>query len=182
MIEVLLWVSLISGGILVLLMIVSLVGGLDLDVDVDLDGGGDADSSAGGIGLVKGALTFISVSTWVMKMMMTSSNGNVGIALIVALISGALAFWILNKLFVTLLSNEENVNFNINDALHANGEVYLRVPESGGSGIVNVEVKGAIRELKAKSAASIEIPTGTPIVIVDIDGEFALVEKKYNLT
>lgn len=164
-----------------LLMLLSLIGGMDLDVDVDLDGG-ETDSTAGGLGVVKGALTFIAVSTWVMRMMMATTEGNLGMALVVALISGAFAFWLLNKLFVLLLSNQENVNFKINDAMHASGEVYLSVPASGGSGIINVEVKGAIRELKAKSAASVEIPTGTPITIVDIDGDFALVEKKYNLT
>lgn len=161
-------------------MLLSLIGGLDLEFD--LDSSGEADSTAGGIGLVKGALTFVSVSTWVMKMMMTSTSGNLGVALVVAVISGALAFFMLNKLFQLLLSNEENVNWKMDDALQAEGEVYLRVPSAGGSGIVNVEVNGAMRELKAKSAAAVDIPTGTPIKVVAIDGDFALIEKKYNLT
>lgn len=179
MINILLWVSLISGGILVLLLLLSLLGGLELDVDIDTDGG-ETDSSGGGIGLLKGALTFVSVSSWVMRMIV-AANGSIFVAIAIAAFAGGAAFWLLNKMFVLLLSNQENVNWKMTDAMYANGEVYLRVPATGTTGIVNVEIRGAIRELKAKSAKGIEIPTGTPVTIIDVDGDYAIVEPTLNL-
>jgi len=55
--EILTYISIFSGGILILLLFLSILGGLDLDFDFP-DGDGEVDSS-GGIGIVKGGLTFI---------------------------------------------------------------------------------------------------------------------------
>jgi len=71
MITILTWVSIVAGGILILLMLLSLIGGLDLDLDL---GSPDVDTDAGGIGLIKGILTFTSVSSWVIKVLLVSNK------------------------------------------------------------------------------------------------------------
>lgn len=171
MITILTWVSIVTGGLLVLLFLLSLIGGLELDVEV---GSTDIDTDAGGIGLIKGFLTFISISSWVMKVLLVT-NKHPGIALAIGLISGIVAFFILNYLFKLLLSNEENVNWNMSDALLAKGSVYLKIPGEGGSGLVHIKVRGTNRELKAKSKEVIE--TGAKVIVVDVDGEYAIVEQ-----
>lgn len=154
-----------------LLFLLSLLGGLELDVEV---GSTDIDTDAGGIGLIKGFLTFVSVGSWVMKVLLVT-NKHPGFALTIGLLSGVVAFFILNYLFKLLLRNEENVNWNMSDALLAKGSVYLKIPGNEGSGIVVIDIRGAKRELKAKATEL--IPTGEKVIVVEVDGDYVIVEK-----
>ncbi len=173
MITVLTWVSIIAGGILVLLLLLSLLGGLDIDVDIET-GGGDVDTSAGGIGLVKGGLTFLSIGSWVMKILMLNNNGKT-ISITAGIFSGIIAFAILNYIFKLFLNNQENVNWEVSDSLFQKGKTYLKIPR-GGEGIVLVDIRGTSRELKAKSKNGKEIKTGESIVVVDTKSDYAIVE------
>jgi len=169
---VLTWVSIITGGLLVLLFLMSLIGGLDLDTDV---GSTDVDTDAGGIGLIKGFLTFVSVSSWVIKVVLHSSENPVK-AIGFGILAGILAFFLLNYVFKLLLKTQSNVNWSMSDAMFTKGEVYLTIP-SEGKGIVNVNINGANRELEAKSNEKLDLKTGTKIQIVDIEDNFVIVEK-----
>jgi membrane protein implicated in regulation of membrane protease activity len=173
MILTLTYISLITGGLLILLMVLSLLGGLDLDFDL-----GDADvetgDGGGGLGVLKGGLTFISVTSWVIKLVLATEQ-NPWIAIAIGAISGAVALWLLSYLFKLLLNNEENVNWEMNDAVYQEGKVYLRIPLEG-EGIVHVKVKGRIRELKAKTRNEKEIKTGASILVTDVENEYVIVE------
>jgi len=68
------------------------------------------------------------------------------------------------------------------DALFQSGEVYLRIPAENGNGIVNINIKGAKRELKAKSIDKLNIKTGASVQVVDIDGEYVIVKEQEKLT
>lgn len=173
MITVLTWVSLIAGGILVLLLVLSVLSGLDLDLDI---GGTDVDTDSGGLGIVKGILTFVSVGSWVIKIMM-ATNYHPGFAILIGVVCGGIALLLLNYLLRLLLRNEENVNWHYSDALYAKGTVYLKIP-SQGSGMVTVNVNGARREIKARSIDEVDIPTGAQVVVADIDGEVVLVREE----
>jgi len=173
MIAILTWVSIIAGGILVLLLLISILGGLDLDIDIET-GGTDTDADVGGIGLIKGGLTFISISSWVMKILMLSDQGKT-ISVTIGVLAGLIAFALLNYIFKALLNNDENVNWKMSDALFQKGTTYLRIPE-GGEGIVLINIRGASRELKAKSKSGNEIKTGETIIVVDTLNEVAIVE------
>ncbi|MDW3649383.1 MAG: NfeD family protein [Bacteroidia bacterium] len=174
LIPILTWVSVFSGGLLIFLLLFSIVGGMDLDLDVDTST--DAGVDTGGIGFVKGGLTLISVTTWVMKIVLLSQE-NIGIAIIIGLAVAFVALWILNYIFRFLIRNEENVNWAMEDAIEQLGEVYLRIPPKG-EGIVNVLVNGVNRELKAVSMDKQEIKTGDKVRVVGIDGEFVKVKKE----
>jgi len=175
LIPILTWVSVFSGGLLIFLMLFSIVGGMDLDLDVDTsaDAGG---VDTGGIGYLKGGLTLISVTTWVMKIVLLSQE-NIGLAIVIGLVVAFIALWILNYIFRFLIRNEENVNWSMEDAIEQLGEVYLRIPPKG-EGIVNVLVNGVNRELKAVSQDKQEIKTGDKIRVVGIEGEFVKVKKE----
>lgn len=173
MILILTWISIIAGGILILLLILSLLGGLDLDLDI---GGADADVDAGGLGVIKGALTFISVASWVIKLMMTGDQ-NVGLAVLIGVFCGLVALFLLRYLLTLLLRNEENVNWEYSDAMYERGQVYLKIPKDG-SGMVTVAVNGSRRQLRAKSSENIEIPTGKSVLVVDVDGEVLVVKEE----
>ncbi len=172
MIEILTWTSIIAGGILILLLLLSIIGGLDLDLDV---GSTDVETDSGGLGVLKAILTFVSVSSWIIKVLLAAEK-HMGVALGIGIFCGILAILALNYLLRFLMKGESNVNWEITDALYQNGEVYLKIPATNGNGIVNVKVNGVVRELKAISAEKTEISTGQSIVVVDVDGEYVKVK------
>ena len=173
MLDLLTYTSLIAGGLLVLLLLMSILGGLDLDLDV----GTDTDTESGsGLGIIKSILTFLSVGCWVIKILLVNEK-NVWFAVVIGIVAGIVALMFLSYLLKLLLKNEENVNWEMDDSLFQQGEVYLKIPE-GGSGLVNVNIKGATRELKAKSRDNIEIKTGDRIRVVGVEEEFVLVERE----
>lgn len=161
MILILTYIALICGGLLLILLLLSILGGLDLDLDLDLD--------AGGLGLLKGTLTFLSIGAWVVRIVLLSDVNPV-IAFVVGAAAGAVGVWILAMTLKFLLSQQSNVNWSVHDAIMEKGTVYLRIP-AGGEGLVRVNVKGTNRELKARSNATEDIPTGAPIVVEEIDGD-----------
>lgn len=171
MLTILLYISLISGGLLTLLLTLSFVSGLDFDLDL-----GDADIDAGGMGIIKGALTFFSIGSYVVRsILMTDSNPV--IAFTVGAIAGTIAVFLLSMLLKWLLNQQSNVNWSIQDSLYEKAKVYLKIPKSG-TGIIHVNVKGVNREIKAKSASNKEIPTGEQVIVERIEGELAVVSTK----
>lgn len=173
MLDLLTYTSLIAGGLLVLLLLMSILGGLDLDLDV----GTDTDTESGsGLGIIKSLLTFLSVGCWVIKILLTNEK-NVWFAVVIGIAAGLIALLLLSYLLKLLLRNEENVNWELDDSLFQQGEVYLKIPKNG-SGLVNVNIKGATRELKAKSRDRVEIKTGDRIRVVAVEEEFVLVERE----
>jgi hypothetical protein len=165
MITVLSYVALTAGGILILLLLLSLVSGLDLDLDVDTDAGG-------GLGVLKGILTFFAVGAWVVRLVLLT-EANPIMAFVVGAAAGAVGVYLLSLLLKLLLSQQEFVNWSLEDAIMEQGTVYLRIPAYG-DGLVQVTVRGRKRELKARSLLSEDIPTGAAIVVDQI-GEDGIV-------
>ena len=172
MIDALFWISIVSGGILILLMLLSVAGGLELEADIDTV---DTDADGSGLGIIKGLLTFIAVASWVVRMMINAEQ-HPFMAIGIGLAIGVCALWLLNFLWKLLLNNEENVNWTVDDALFQTGQVYLKIPGGNNVGIVHLKINGATRELKAKSVNQEEIPTGTPIVVYGIENNLVLVQ------
>lgn len=171
MITVLTWISIIAGGVLILLLLLSLLGGLELDIDL-----GDSDLDAGGLGIIKGVLTFTSIGSWVIKLVLATDQHPI-IAIGSGLIAGLIAVVLLNFMIQLLLKNTSNVNWKPEDAIHNRAKVYLKIPASEGTGIIQIEVKGAVRELKAKTENGLELPTGSTVYISDIQNGIAIVDQ-----
>lgn len=173
MIEILTWVSIFSGGILILMLLLSLIGGLDFDVDFDM-GSTDVDTGAGGLGVFKGILTFVSVTAWVIKVLVATKK-HMALAICIGILSGIAALLLLNYLIRLMLKNDTNVNWSMEDALYQKGEVYLKIPGKKESGLVHININGANRELKALSFDKKQIQTGTAIEVMDVDGDLVIV-------
>lgn len=169
MLTILLYISLISGGILVLMLLLSLLGGLDLDIDF-----GDAD---GGAGIVKGTLIFFSVGSYIVRGFLMADK-NPLLSLAAGILAGTISVVILIYLFKWIMSKEENVNWSVQDCLYEKGKVYLKIP-SEGTGLIHVLINGVNREFKAKTSDKADIPTGTLIMVEKLDGELAVVTTKF---
>jgi hypothetical protein len=165
MILILTYIALICGGLLLVLLLLSILGGLDLDLDLDVD--------ADGLGAVKSVLTFFSISAWVVRLVLIS-EANPVLAFVVGAAAGAVGVYMLSLILKFLLSQQSNVNWSVHDAIMEKGTVYLRIP-AGGEGLVRVNIKGAKRELKARSKATEDIPTGAPIVVDEIGSDGVVV-------
>jgi membrane protein implicated in regulation of membrane protease activity len=173
MLTILLYISLISGGILVLLLTLSFISGLDLDLGLDF---GDSDIDAGGMGILKGALTFFSIGSYVVRSILITDSNPI-IAFTVGAVAGGIAVFLLSMMLKWLLRQQSNVNWSFEDSIYQKGKVYLKIP-AGGTGIIQVNVNGALRELKAKSVDDKEIPTGATVQVESIEGEIAIVTTK----
>lgn len=158
MLLVLTYVSLIAGGLLVLMLLLSIISGADFDLDFDAD-------ASGGAGILKGGLTFLSIGSYTAKLILISSDNPVT-AIIIGIAAGAIAAYLITKLFQWFMAQEENVNWNIKDAMLTTGRVYVPIPTDG-EGVVNVEVNGARREIKARSQDGTALATGTEIIVED---------------
>lgn len=168
MIIALTYLSLICGGLLALILLLGILGGMDLDFDLDFD---DADQSDVGIGVgvVKGGLAFVSVGAWVLKLLLLTS-ANPFIAIVCGVAAGAVAVYLMSFMVRWMMRFDENVNWTVTDAVMRSGKVYLRIP-AGGEGLVLVNVKGGMRELKAKSTDGGDIPTGTAVFVDDVTAD-----------
>ncbi len=169
-VNILTYISIFSGGLLLILMLLSLLGGLDLDIDM-----GDTDVDAGGLGVFKTALTFISVAAWVGKVIIATTQ-NTGIAIAAAIGSGILAVLILTSLLKLLLKNQKFIYWTPDMAVGKTGKTYLRIPKDG-SGIVHIIIDSTQRELKAKTESGKDIPTGAQVFIEDFREGFLIVSE-----
>ncbi|WP_235292648.1 hypothetical protein [Portibacter lacus] len=152
---------------LLLLLILSLLGGLDLDFDL----GGDTDVDAGGLGIVKSGLTFLAIGAYATKLMLEASANPI-LTVIVGLGAGAIAVVILSYFLKLLLNLQSEVNWNFHQAEGKSGKVYLRIPGEG-TGIIKVKINGVTREIKAKSQNEEEIPTGAEILVLAVQDQIA---------
>ena len=168
------WISIVTGGILVLLLLLSIIGGLDLDLDVDFDFETDTDTDVGhgGLGVLKGGLAFISIATWVAKIVLVSGF-NLYLVLFISFSSGALAVVIIGLVMRQLLKIETNTNWHPEDAVFKMGKVYLKIPQNG-YGIVQVKINGSNRQLKATTEEK-DINTGETVLIEEVSDGIAKV-------
>lgn len=157
MIELLTYISIISGTLLTIMLLLSIFTGIDTEFEID---GLDSD-----FGIVKSILSFLAIGGLTARMLLADGWSMFG-ALASSVISGAIAVFILALLFRELLKNQANVNWSMDEAIGKTGKVYLRIPPKG-SGLVMINLKGIDRELIAYSNVDVEIPTGHEIVVVD---------------
>ncbi|HMP28909.1 MAG TPA: NfeD family protein [Saprospiraceae bacterium] len=166
MLELLTYISIISGVLLTIMLLLSIFTGLESDFEID---GVDSD-----FGLIKSILSFLSIGGLVGRLML-SDGWSIIEALAAAVVSGFVAVFLLSILFRALLKNQVNVNWSMDDAVGKTGKVYLRIPPKG-SGLVLISIKGGDRELIAYSNLEVEIPTGSEILVVAAEESHVIVK------
>jgi hypothetical protein len=171
MLEILTYISLIAGGLLILLLLLGIIGGVDLDLDADAgaDAGADSDPGTGGIGLIKGGLTFFAIGAWVLRLMLLTSANPV-MATVVGVAAGAVAVYVMSFVVRYMMRFEARVNYKTEDALFREGKVYLRIPPAG-EGIVRIKLANGVREFKARSSLQTELPTGADVIVEDVQSD-----------
>ncbi|MBL8734063.1 MAG: hypothetical protein JNN13_16945 [Planctomycetes bacterium] len=94
-----------------------------------------------------------------------------------ASLAGLVALYFVTQLTRGLLRLQSQGNVDLANAIGTTGTVYLRVPCSGnGHGRVLIDVQGRRLECRAISRST-ELPTGTPVRVIDrLDGDLLVVE------
>lgn len=89
------------------------------------------------------------------------------VALVVAILCGAFALWLVYKMMRTLSSFNQNGAIVAGSEENAEGVVYLKIPaKRQGMGKVEIVQQGRTMEYDALTDDPDDLPTGTPIIVV----------------
>ena len=181
-IEIFFLICAIIGCIFVLFRLVMQFVGLDHDHgdfpsdSHDIDGH-HADSDVGFKVLsLQGITSFLAMFGLVGLALYRESQAGILFSMTGAIIAGAASVWIIKKMFQLFGKLQSSGTIDIDNAVGAQGNVYLKIPQ-GGVGRVLVKVKNSLREFDATAVDENEIPSDTPIRVVWVDGKILVVEK-----
>ena len=177
-INILFFTGTIAGGLLILLLLISIIGGMDIGGDVDAGGGldthGDADISDGSLGILKTLLTFISVGAFTARAIFMNTAWSWAIVVLTSLIAGAVAVFLLTWFFRWLLKNQESGNWHIWQAEGKVGSVYIPIPAAG-KGRIIVQIDKADREIAAQSENGEAMSTHQKVLVLEAKGDYVIV-------
>ncbi|MEW6602769.1 MAG: NfeD family protein [Nitrospirota bacterium] len=169
------------GGVIFLIRFLIQLAGGDADVDTDIDVGhadmvhGDVDASFK-ILTLQGLTAFFMMFGLVGFVLLRESKVGNAVAIGGATIAGLASVWIIGKIFSSFTSLQSSGTVENKSAVGSEGTVYLTI-HAGGTGKVQVSVKGRLREFDAVSEINEDIPTGSRIKVKDINGRILVVEK-----
>jgi membrane protein implicated in regulation of membrane protease activity len=103
------------------------------------------------------------------------SQVGVIISIIGAVAAGMVSVWVIGKLFQVAARLQSSGTLKIADAVGSTGTVYLTIPE-GGSGRVSLNFRNRLREFDATEKNGAEVPTGTPVRVVQVNANILVVE------
>jgi membrane protein implicated in regulation of membrane protease activity len=194
LIEIIYWISAVTGGTLfVLRTLLMLIGGFgdadvdgdmgDLDMDVshnfDVDHGdidhADADFSFKFLSLQ--GLTAFFMMFGLVGLALFHADMMVLLTIVGGTVAGLFTVWVISVIFTNMKRLQSSGTLDIKNAVGQSGKVYLGIPANG-SGQVQVSVQGALRVLDAVSYDKKKITTGTSVKVVDVLGEKTLVVEK----
>lgn len=168
----------IVGGFFVLArLIMQFVGaGVDVDADVDIDAH-HVDSDVGFKLLSMHSLTsFLMMFGLVgFALYRQSGVGFVG-SIAGACIAGLAAVWIIGRLFALFSRMQSSGTLKTEQAIGSSGTIYMKIP-AGGTGRVTINFQNRLREFDAVASDSAELPTGTPVRVVQVKSNVLVVEK-----
>lgn len=180
LLNILFWIGTIAGGIMVLLLLISIFAGMEIggDLDAGIDGHADVDTSAdtadGSFGIIKTLLTFISVGAFTARAILLNTSWSWPIATVSALVAGFLAVLLLSWFFRWLLRNQEEGNWHLWQAEGKIGEVYVPIPPNG-KGRIFVEIDDAKREISAQTQHGEPIRTHDKVMILEAKENYVIV-------
>ena len=174
------YAALLGSGALILIFILTFIGGGDADMDADLDDfdGGDD----GGVGFqfftFKNVVAFFTIFGW--SGIVCIDNGLEKTAtLTISSASGLLMMFATGYLFFWMAKLAHSGTLKIKNAIGVVGEVYLPIgAKRAYSGKIQIKVQGSLRELEAITDSEEILETKTLVkVTAVVSTELLLVEK-----
>jgi membrane protein implicated in regulation of membrane protease activity len=171
----------VIGGFFVLVKLVLQFVGGDSDADVGVDGdiGIEAEHVDSDIGFralsMQGISAFFMMFGLVGLALYRQSQLGVVISIVGAVAAGLFSVWVMGKLFQMASRLQSSGTLQTADAVGCTGTVYLTIPE-GGTGRVSLNFKNRLREFDAIEKNGAELPTGTPVRVVQVTANILVVE------
>ena len=170
----------LGGAMFLIRLVLQMVGG-NSDVDTDIDVGhadvvhADSDVSFKLLTL-QGLTAFFMMFGLVGFVLLRESKAGIAIAIAGALAAGLASVWLIGKIFSSFKNLQASGTMDNTNAVGEEGSVYLTI-HAGGTGKVQVSVKGRLREFDAVSNINEDIKTGSRIRVIDINGRLLVIEK-----
>lgn len=140
------------------------------------DGSSVGDFSTMRLFTLQGVVAFLAVFGW-SSIAMLSYKIHPAIAIIVGLVLGFGAMYLVAKIIQLSGKLTQSGTLNMNNLLGASGNVYVVIPAKGdGQGKVNISLSERYLEFFAVSDCEASLKTGTEIRVVDIRGDVLVVE------
>jgi membrane protein implicated in regulation of membrane protease activity len=172
-------------GMEVFFLICAVIGGFFVVTKLILQfvsGGADADSGLqhtdSDVGFtilsLHGLSTFLMMFGLVGLALYRQNEASFALALAGSTLAGLAAVWLIGKLFQGAARLQSSGNLPTRAALGSTGTVYLTIPENG-TGRVNINLRGHLREFDAVAEDGAKIPTGTAIKVVQVNTDILVV-------
>ena len=167
----------IGGLLFVVRLLLQLLGG-GSDFDHDVGGGHDLSNSDASFKVLsfQAITAFLTMFGLAGRALLLDSRVGPGIAIAGATLAGAVAVWIIGKLFSGARRLQSSGNLRLEDAVGASGEVYLNIPAAG-SGQVQVKYRDHQKIHDALSEDGEALKTGTSIKVSGVRGSALLVRR-----
>jgi membrane protein implicated in regulation of membrane protease activity len=177
--EIFFLVCAIIGGFFVFIKLFMQFAGGDTDTNVSVDTDMDAGHVDSDIGFsllsMHGLSAFFMMFGLVGLALYRQSQAGVVISMIGAVVAGVISVWVISKIFQSATQLQSSGTLKTSDAVGSTGTVYLTIPE-GGTGRVTLNFQNRLREFDATEKNGTELPTGTPIRVVQVNANILVVE------
>lgn len=168
-------------------MNVSDTSGIDFDMDMPDDisfdtdiGDGSPVSDLGSMHFftMQGIVAFFCIFGWT-SIIILHGGGSGTASVLVGLVFGFIAMFTVAKVMQVSAKMTQSGTLDMRNTLGETGRVYLTVPpKGGGTGKVNITVQGRFMEFDALNSSDTAIQTGENIRVIDIEGNYLVIEKE----
>ncbi len=173
--ETIFWISAVVGSTFFILKTAAMFLGMGDQFNIDIDDGSDLHGldNAGAIIAFKflsltGITTFLMMFGWGGLVAIKQYQLSLAAAVILAIVIGVIAVLIIAMVFKYAMKlHSGGAEFSEKDIIGLSAEVYSRIPVEG-TGRIQINVGGLIREMDASSAEGIEIASHQKVEVVSL--------------
>ncbi|MBT9187262.1 hypothetical protein [Zobellia russellii] len=176
------WVTaLVASVILIILLLLTFIGGEVDDIDGDVDADIDADTGIEFQFLsFKNLVGFFTLFGW-SGIACLDAGMSKGITVLISLICGLLMMLAMASLFYYLGKLQSSGTLKLKNALNQIGEVYLTIGANRKSiGKVSINVQGTLRELEALTNANEDLVQGNVVIVKEVTANGILIVEPLN--
>ncbi|SNY94694.1 hypothetical protein [Flagellimonas pacifica] len=176
------WITAIIGSfVLLVLMVLTFVGGDVEDVSGDIDADIDGDSGIGFQFLsFKNLMGFFTIFGW-SGISCIENDLSTSVTILVSVVCGLLMMLAMASLFYYLSKLQSSGTLKLKNALNQIGEVYLTIGANRSSiGKVSINVQGTLRELEALTDEDADLKQGNVVKVHKVTDNGILIVKLLN--